>query len=137
LTIDLATVGQQTGIPGVLSHDSFDKAVADAGGYCVTLAVRTSVGRGTIVKPIQSVGASQRRPGLFYFAIDERFRNWPGFGLVWPSPPEVTGVTAVPIEILSEPAQIGPADVAAVEKTFRMLEKVAEENGLPPEGEDS
>lgn len=133
---DLSIHGQPTGIPGVVSHDSFDKEVADAGGYCVTLPVRTSVGRGTIVRPIQSVGASPRVPGRFYFSIDDRFKNWPGFGLVWPSP-VIQGVTAVPIEVLEGPAEINPHDIQQIEKNFRALEKLAEENGLPPEGDET
>jgi hypothetical protein len=133
--IDLALDGHPTGIPGVVSHDSFDKAIADAGGYGISVAVRTSVGRGTVLKPVRSVGASPRVPGRFYFATDDRFRRWPGFGLVWPSAAAIEGVRAVPVTVLEQPVELSREDVAGVNETFRQLEQIAIENGLPAEEE--
>lgn len=95
--IDLAQIGQTAGLRGVFSHDTFDKDVADRGEYVITVPLRTYVGRGAERKAVLSVGASPKRPGRFYFAADDRFRNLPGFGCVWPSPAAVEQVSAVPI----------------------------------------
>ena len=71
---------------------------ADAGEYVIGgVTEKTLVGVGKTTKRVMSVGANPKRPGLFYFAIDNRFENFPGFGCVWPSPDEVKSVSSVPV----------------------------------------